>query len=208
MCNCWQVLLPEDYPPLNLKYITMIIIGITGTLGAGKGTIVDYLKEQHGFHHFSVRNYLIKLLNQEGKPLNRGNMVELANRLRAANGPSFIAEELYREAALTGENSIIESIRTTGEIDALRARGKFWLFAVDADPALRYERICERKSETDQVDYATFLSDEKREMEATDPNKQNLKACIDRSDFLFSNNGSFEELYKQIEHAVTHIQSR
>ena len=29
----------------------MQIIGITGTLGAGKGTIVDYLENQKGYNH-------------------------------------------------------------------------------------------------------------------------------------------------------------
>lgn len=37
----------------------MQIIGITGTLGAGKGTVVDYLVKNKGFNHFSVGDYLI-----------------------------------------------------------------------------------------------------------------------------------------------------
>ncbi len=32
----------------------MIIIGITGTLGAGKGTIVDYLVKEKGLKNVSV----------------------------------------------------------------------------------------------------------------------------------------------------------
>ena len=36
----------------------MIVIGITGTLGAGKGTIVDYLVKNKGFNHFSVRSFI------------------------------------------------------------------------------------------------------------------------------------------------------
>lgn len=40
----------------------MHIIGITGTLGAGKGTIVEYLKDKKGFAHFSVREFLKEIL--------------------------------------------------------------------------------------------------------------------------------------------------
>ena len=36
----------------------MITIGITGTLGAGKGTIVEYLQKEKGFSHYSVRAFL------------------------------------------------------------------------------------------------------------------------------------------------------
>ena len=31
----------------------MLIIGITGTIGAGKGTIVKYLIDKYKFKHFS-----------------------------------------------------------------------------------------------------------------------------------------------------------
>ena len=58
----------------------MIIIGITGTLGAGKGTIVDYLVKQKGFVHYSVRarkiilkwteNFFAIALEREGHRLN------------------------------------------------------------------------------------------------------------------------------------------
>jgi hypothetical protein len=36
----------------------MQIIGITGTLGAGKGTVVDYLIKQKNFRHYSISGYL------------------------------------------------------------------------------------------------------------------------------------------------------
>lgn len=42
----------------------MIIIGITGTLGAGKGTVVEYLKTK-GFKHFSVREFLTQEIKKE-----------------------------------------------------------------------------------------------------------------------------------------------
>lgn len=180
----------------------MKIIGITGTLGAGKGTIVDYLTKQRGFRHFSVRGYLSGVIKQKGEEVNRDTLVATANALRAQNTPSFIAEELYNEAKASGEDCIIESIRTVGEVNALRAKGNFVLLAVDADQLLRYHRILERASETDKVSFETFAANETREMESEDENKQNLAACMQLADYRFTNNGSFEELYLQIDKAL------
>lgn len=183
----------------------MKIIGITGTLGAGKGTIVDYLVTHHGFKHFSVRGYLTKIIKAQGKDVNRDAFVLTANDLRANHGPSFIAEELFKEAKQSGENCIIESIRTVGEINALKAKGNFVLFAIDADRKLRYDRIVSRASETDKVSYEIFTENENREMNSADPNKQNLSACMELADFKFINNGTMEELYPQVDMALKKI---
>lgn len=184
----------------------MKIIGITGTLGAGKGTIVDYLTKHHGFKHFSVRGYLSGIITAKGESVNRDSLVATANSLREKNSPSFIAEELYREALESGSDCIIESIRTVGEVNALHAKGNFTLFAIDADQHLRYERIVERASETDKVSFETFMANEAREMTNTDPNKQNLSACMSMADFRFENNGSFHELYARIDSALQQLE--
>jgi len=178
------------------------IIGITGTLGAGKGTIVDYLTTHHGFKHFSVRGYLSTIIKAQGKEVNRDSLTHTANELRAQNSPSFIAEELFKEALQTGTNCIIESIRTVGEVNALKAKGNFNLFSVDTDRRIRYERILKRASETDMISFETFSDNEEREMTSTDPNKQNLSACMKLADYHFTNNGTFEELYRQVDKAV------
>ena len=145
----------------------MTIIGITGTLGAGKGTVVDYL-ETKGFLHYSSRSVITEEIEWRGLAVIRDTMTHVANDLRAAHSPSYIAEKLYDQAAAAGKNAVIESLRTEGEIAALRAKGNFLLLAVDADPKLRYERIVARASETDQISYEKFLADEAREMHATD----------------------------------------
>lgn len=175
----------------------MIIIGITGTLGAGKGTVVNYLTKNNGFVHFSVRAFIARELERRGMPVNRDTLTALANEMRAKNSPSYIIEELYKEAALAQKNCIIESIRTPGEIAALREQPGFFLLAVDADPRVRYNRIRKRHSETDNVSFNTFISNEHREMHSDDPNKQNLAGCIRQADYVISNNGSLEELHEK-----------
>jgi dephospho-CoA kinase len=177
----------------------MKIIGITGTIGAGKGTIVEYLVNHYGFKHYSVRNFLIREAKKQNLPLNRDVYVQIANELRDKHSPSFIIDELYKEAAENGVNAIIESIRTPGEVDSLRKKEDFSLWAVDADPKIRYERIVARQSETDRISYDIFLSNEQREMNSEDPTKQNLAACISQADVLFMNNACLENLFQQIE---------
>jgi dephospho-CoA kinase len=176
----------------------MKIIGITGTLGAGKGTIVEYLVKEKGFKHFSVRDYLTTEIKRRGLTVNRDSMTMVANDLRAKNNPAYIIEELYSEAYRAGKNSIIESIRTPGEIEFLKKQGDFILLAVDAEAKLRYDRISLRASETDKIDFRTFLANEKREMTSLDINKQNLSRCIEMADIVLINNGSIEELIGQL----------
>ncbi len=97
------------------------------------------------------------------------------------------------------KNTIIESIRALGEVEVLKGKENFHLFAIDADPKIRYERAVLRWSETDKVSYDEFINNEEREMNNTDPSKQNIAKCMQLADYLFINNWTIEELNTQIE---------
>ncbi|MDD4937985.1 MAG: AAA family ATPase [Candidatus Shapirobacteria bacterium] len=184
----------------------MIIIGITGTIGAGKGTVVEYLVNKKYFKHFSAREFLVEEIEKRGLKNNRDNMVLVANDLREKNNsPSFIADELFERALESGQNCIIESLRAVGEIESLRKKGNFVLLAVDADPKIRYERVLGRGMSTDSISFEKFLADEEREMESTDLNKQNLKKCIEMADFTIVNNKDINYLNQQIEEIYDQI---
>ncbi len=181
-----------------------LIIGITGTNGAGKGTVVEYLVKQKGFKHFSASGLIRDEIIKRKMPVNRDNMIIVGNDLRAKNGAGYIAEELIRRASINKVNCIIESIRTLGEVDKLREKGGI-LLAIDANEELRYKRILLRGGDKDKVSFEQFLAQEKGEMQSVDPNKQNLLTCKKEADYLIENNGTIDDLNQKIEELLIKI---
>jgi dephospho-CoA kinase len=184
----------------------MITIGITGTIGAGKGTVVDYLVKEKGYKHFSSREFILREVSARGLEPIRDNIRLVANDLRKQHEPSYIISELLKEAKAYGGNSIIESIRAIGELDLLKSDAEnFYLLAVDADINLRYERIVARNLSTDHVSFEKFVDDERKELDAKEPWDMNIKACMAQANFTLENNGSVEEFHKKIEEVLQKI---
>jgi dCMP deaminase len=174
-----------------------MIIGITGTIGAGKGTIVEFLKQKN-FKHYSVRKFLNDELMKKGLPLNRNNQVMIANQIRESNSPSYIIEKLFEKAEQDDTSAVIESIRTPAEAELIKKKNGI-LIAVDANAQLRYSRIIIRQSETDNISFEEFLEHEKREMNSINPNHQNISICIKMADFILENNKDIQNLQRQVE---------
>jgi dephospho-CoA kinase len=180
-----------------------MIIGITGTIGAGKGTVVDYLKEK-GFAHFAARDFIVKEVLARSLPVNRDSMTTVANDLRHAHGASYIIGELAKQANAEGTRVIVESVRAVGEAELLKKENAL-LLAVDADQKTRYTRITERGSVTDDIDFDTFVAQETREMQNADPEKQNIAAVMAMADFKIENNGTLEELHYQLDELLAQL---
>ncbi len=180
----------------------MILIGITGTLGAGKGTVVEYLVNKKGFTHYSARHFFTEEMEKHGLDINRDTMTDFANAFRREHGSGALFKTLYTRAQAAGKNAVIESLRALGEVEELKSHPDAYLFGVDADVRVRYERIIARKSALDHVSFEAFRIQEEREMHSEDPTQQGIAACMKRADFIFENNGTVEELYVQIDEAL------
>jgi len=180
----------------------MLIIGITGTSGAGKGTIATYLVKQYGFKHLSVRDFIVKEIKRRGMEVNRDSMIDTANDLRYNHGAEYIVMELYKEALESNKNCIIESIRSVGEVEALQKQKVFVLWGVDASIEERYSRAVKRNGSTDIVSFEEFKQQETRETTSTDKSKQNITECLKMADIVFNNNGSIKDLKKQIDREI------
>jgi dephospho-CoA kinase len=177
-----------------------MIIGITGTNGAGKGVVVDYLITQKGFTHFSNSGRISEELKRRGMELSRTNMRAVGNEFREKYGSGYLVEKALQEAAAQNLSDIvIESIRSTGEAYALQnAQGK--LLVLDAERKIRYDRIFHRRSGKDHVDFETFVLQEEREWHgALGAHDMNIRSVIEMADHVIENNISLEDLYAQVE---------
>ncbi len=181
-----------------------MIIGITGTLGAGKTTTANYLKSK-GFKHYSVREFIAEEVTKRGLPINRDTLVNIGNELRAAHGPEYIVIELGKRATKEGGDAVIESIRAVGEATELKKEHAF-LLAVNANPRLRFERAKLESSATAPETMEQFIAQEEREMFSDDPSKQNIAAVMLRADYQILNNGTVGDLENQLDAALMYLQ--
>lgn len=179
-----------------------MIIGITGTNGAGKGTAVEYLVKDKGFAHFSARSFITEEILKRGLEVNRDNTNLVANDLRKIHHPAYVAEQLLERASTKGGDAVIESIRNMGEAEFLKSKGAL-IWAVDADRKVRYERSILRGTELDQISFEKFCEQEDREMGQKEKFDMNIKGVIAMADTVFTNNGTQEELFAQIEIALS-----
>jgi dephospho-CoA kinase len=182
-----------------------MIIGITGTDGAGKGTVVDYLVSHHGFTHYSSRDFIMEEIHRLSLPETRVQARLTANALREEFGNDVIVRKAYEKASAEGKDMVvIESIRALAEVEYLKAQGGI-LLAVDADPLIRYARVQGRRSEMDKVTYEQFLAQEA--LENNDPNPHGIQKAkvMATADYTIKNSTNKKDLAQEVEKFIKNL---
>lgn len=175
-----------------------MIIGIAGTLGAGKGTVVDYLKTK-GFVHFSSSDVLRRILSERTQEATRLNMSNLANELMSTyeGGVLHFSHEYAKQDGHT--DYILEALHRVSEGEYIKKIGGI-ILGIDADVQVRYDRAISRKEGLkDEVTFEQFLADSNREDEGKTGSGPNIKAVIKMADYTVTNNDTLAELHTQIE---------
>jgi dephospho-CoA kinase len=179
-----------------------MILGITGTNGAGKGSVVDYLVREKAFTHYSFRDLITEEVIRRGLEVIRPNMGAVGTDLRTLHGPAYFTDTFIARAEAEGrQNIIMESVRALAEAENIRAHGGFTV-GVDAPEELRYARITERKSATDRVSFEEFRAQEDAEYYTKDPNdpaQMNVLGVLAAADYTLVNDGTLTELHAKIE---------
>ncbi|MHC4112205.1 MAG: deaminase [Planctomycetota bacterium] len=174
-----------------------LVIGLTGSFGSGCGEACDYL-EKRGFNRFSLTTQIKE--EAEKRKINnpdRRDYQNIGDQLREANGNDFLAlEVIYKINKVQNNLIVIKSIRNHHEVIRFRKDlKKFFLFNVDAEKNIRFERC-----KADYTSKSDFGDDDERDSGQGQPEHgQHVRLCVDRADVVINNDSSVEDLHEKID---------
>ena len=173
-----------------------MIIGLTGRNASGKGAAAEFLKSI-GFVYTSLADELRRVLQEEGIPVTRDNLIREGRRFRERWGPAFLAHRVFKRLD-PEKNYIVDSIRHPEEVRVFRLRDDFYLLHIQAPAEIRFERIRRRGREGDPQTWEDFLQVETRETSDADPNAQRIDRCEKLADATLVNDDSLETLHRRL----------
>ena len=177
-----------------------MVIGLTGTNGAGKTAVCDYLKTR-GFEYYSLSDEIRAELARQGTPPTRQNLIDAGNRLRQDFGAGVLAERIKTRLE-PSRNYVVDSVRNPAEVAALGRLPEFHLLLVEAPVEVRYERVRQRADARRPASLEEFVTQEQGEMTSPDPAAQQLREVFEAADQRLLNDGSLEALHTQLDDVV------
>ena len=190
----------HDAIPMRVRpAVWVVLVGLTGRNASGKTTVVQWFAGR-GIRTVSCSDSIRAWLAEQGIEESREALIEGGRELRRHGGPGILAEMLLE--ALGGEDAVIDSIRTPGEVEALRARDDFILIEVTAGADSRWTRSQSRARLGDPADRATFVAQEESEEVASDEAGQALVATAEMADLILINEGTVEGLHEDLENLL------
>lgn len=110
--------------------MTKEVIGIIGTIGAGKDTAGDYIACKLDIPRYQISVPLKEICAKRGMELTRENLVALGTELAAEKGEAYLAEYIVSHAE--SNKLIITGMRQLAQIAFLRSTVDLTLIAIDA----------------------------------------------------------------------------
>ena len=181
-----------------------IVFGFIGPIASGKGTVCRYLINKHGAGYVRFSSILRDIANRLHIQESRENLQNLSGVLRQNFGDDLLAFAVAKDVlADTHAVVAIDGVRREPDIKELIKLPNFYLVSVDADIRTRFERITKRSENVDDQS-KTFEQFEKDNVAEAE---QQIAALQEKAKFTLDNNGSLEDLYKQVDELVGRVQT-
>jgi dephospho-CoA kinase len=179
-----------------------IILGLVGLFACGKETVKKYLVEKYNAKDCRFSSILRDAMTRTAIPITRENLQKFSTILRLNFGEDLLAKAIAMDAAkLDADIVVIDGVRRPTDIEHLTKLPNFFLVKIEADPKIRYERLVKRNENIgdDKKTFEQFLEDHKGEADSLIPTVMETTKCS------INNDGSFEDLYKQVDEVIKKI---
>lgn len=180
----------------------MKVIGLTGTIGAGKSTIKSLLLKRIDCYYVTLSDIIRAEVERRKGTLDRKTLQDMGNELRVKYGNHILAQLAVDYLPKEKKFIVIDGIRNPGEIEYLKKRfgNDFKLIAVDAPPRIRFERLNKLEGGKYPKSWDEFLSLDERDQGKDEPEYgQQVKKCIEKADFLIINDGDEKQLEEKLD---------
>lgn len=176
-----------------------VILGLTGEKLSGKGTISDYLVENHDYKHYRFSKILEDLAERLYLPKTRENLIDVALAMRDKFGSQILGHVLKKDIEKDcPAGAVVDGIRYWEEYNILTNLEGFHLVYVTAELKNRFERTRtrEEKEGESEISFEDFAKQEEG------PTEVLIKEIGEKAEFRIDNDGSFEELYNEVEKII------
>jgi dephospho-CoA kinase len=176
-----------------------LILGLAGEMGSGKGTVAKHVTLEHkgSAHRFStlLRDVLDRIYIDQS----RDNLQKLSTMLRKNFGEDLLSKSMYHDTHKDEhEIVIVDGVRRMSDIEYLSQVPYFKLVYIDSDVQTRYERVTKRGENPDDAK-KTF---EEFNRDNEDESESQIRELKNYANYVVDNNGTFADLYKQIENII------
>ncbi|PIR49187.1 hypothetical protein COU80_00355 [Candidatus Peregrinibacteria bacterium CG10_big_fil_rev_8_21_14_0_10_55_24] len=180
------------------------VIGLTGSLGSGKGEVVKMLSSR-GFRAISLSDIVREEATKRGLEHTRENLQNTGNALREKHGPGALGKRV-RETIEHDSSAqwIVDGIRNPGEAEELRRIPGFKMVGLSADREIIIRRVMERQREgANALSRESIIEKLEREMgKGEPPEGQQVGKCLNNVDYIFLNESTLEDLERKLDHVL------
>jgi len=179
-----------------------IIIGLVGEIASGKDTVADYLAKHYNSDTVSFSRPLREIADSLYIPQSRENLINIAVIMREQFGQDILSKAVAKEIETSNKNMFcLPNVRLESDVIHLKDKTGFVLVGINTNEKIRYERLIKRSQNTDDQTktWEEFQIDGEKETE------RHIREFLPKCQHQLDNNGTEEELYKQVEELVNKL---
>jgi dephospho-CoA kinase len=182
------------------EVLKMQVIGLMGSIGAGKGAVSDYLHNDYGFEVITMGDLVREEIVEQGLEVTRDNLDKLSKERTSKFGPEYwMKKAANRIESSESKRVVIDGIRYPLDVEFFKKHfgDKITFVLVDADPKIRFERMMSRGRPGFPDTFEKFQEHERRQ-----DGLFSVSKAFAMADHRMDNSGTFEELYEQVDRFV------